>query len=228
MATSPAREAMVPVVTIDGPAASGKGTVAQGVAQELGFHYLDSGALYRLVGYLALRHAVSWNDEIALAALAHGLDARFEGGKIILSNEEVTEAIRSEACSDAASRVACVPSVRQELLAWQRDCRRPPGLVTDGRDMGSVVFPNAEVKIFLTASPEARAMRRYKQLKDKGINANLAVLLQDLIDRDQRDSKREVAPLVQFPGSCLLDTTNMTAAEAIRQVIEWCEGVLRL
>lgn len=210
-----------PVIAIDGPAASGKGTVAQRVAEILGFHYLDSGALYRLVGYLALTKGIPWSDERALSAVASTLPAEFRNGEVMLSGEVVTDLIRTEACSEAASRVAAVPSVRAELLIWQRQCRRPPGLVTDGRDMGSVVFPEAVLKIFLTATAEARAARRYKQLKDKGINANLPNLLRDLIDRDVRDSSRSVAPLRQCPEAHLLDTTEMTVVDAVDQVVGW-------
>ena len=211
----------IPVIAIDGPAASGKGTVAQRVAETLGFHYLDSGALYRLVGYLALKKGIPWGDEFSLEKVASSLPAEFRGGNVFLAGEDVTDAIRSEACSDAASRVAAVPSVRAALLAWQRNCRLRPGLVTDGRDMGSVVFPDAILKIFLTASPEVRADRRYKQLKDKGIDANLPTLLQDLIDRDVRDATRSVAPLRQGPGAHLLDTTGMSVGDAVDQVVEW-------
>ena len=205
-------------VTIDGPAASGKGTVAQRVAEVLGFNYLDSGALYRLVGYAALNDGIAWTDEARLEALACNLPAEFRNGDILLSGEVVTEGIRTETCSDAASRVAAVPSVRAALLAWQRKSRVRPGLVTDGRDMGSVVFPDATLKIFLTASAEARARRRYKQLKDKGISANLSSLLRDLTDRDARDASRSVAPLHQSPEAHLLDTTDMTVLDAVEQV----------
>lgn len=221
MVCDPEGICQIPVITIDGPAASGKGTVAQRVADVLGFHYLDSGALYRLVGYAALKRGIPWTDEVHLEALASSLSAEFRKGDIFLSGEVVTEAIRSEVCSDAASRVAAVPSVRAALLAWQRESRVRPGLVTDGRDMGSVVFPDATLKIFLTASVEARAARRYKQLKDKGISANLTNLLRDLTDRDARDTSRSVAPLYQSPGARLLDTTDMTVVDAVDQVIDW-------
>lgn len=214
-----------PVIAIDGPAASGKGTVAQRVAGALGFHYLDSGALYRLVGYAAIASSVAWEAEAHLSEIAATLQADFHDGEIFLSGERVTEAIRSEACSDAASRVGAVPGVRSALLKWQRNFRRLPGLVTDGRDMGSVVFPDASLKVFLTASAEARADRRYKQLKDKGIAAMLPVLLQDLRERDARDASRSVAPLKQYPGAFLLDTTAMTADEAVNQVLDWYYGV---
>lgn len=220
-------DSSVPVIAIDGPAASGKGTVAQGVARELGFHYLDSGALYRLVAYSALRGGTALDDAEQLGRMAASLDAVFRDGEIFLSGQRVTEEIRSELCSDGASRVGAVPSVREGLLDWQRRCRRAPGLVTDGRDMGSVVFPDATLKVFLTASVEVRAERRYKQLIDKGITAMLPVLLQDLRERDARDASRSVAPLKQYPGAYRLDTTAMTAEEAINQVLVWYHGAGR-
>ncbi len=211
----------VPVIAIDGPSASGKGTVAQQVALAAGFHYLDSGALYRLVALEAINTGVSLSDEKLLGRLAETLNARFEGDEIWLSETPVTEDIRSEICSLAASRVAALPAVRSVLLARQRAFRKIPGLVADGRDMGSVVFPDATLKVYLTATPEARAERRYKQLKGKGIAARLSVLLQDLRERDARDASRSVAPLRQGPDARLLDTTALTAEQAARQVLEW-------
>lgn len=211
----------VPVIAIDGPSASGKGTVAQLVAASLGFHYLDSGALYRLVALDALDGGVDLGDAAALAALAAGLAIRFAGGEVYLRGRRVTEAIRTEACSTAASRVAAVPGVRAALLDRQRAFRQPPGLVADGRDMGSVVFPDASLKVFLTASAEARADRRYKQLNDKGIPANIQTLLLDLRERDARDAARAVAPLKPAPDARLLDTTGMTAEQAARTVLGW-------
>ena len=211
----------VPVIAIDGPSASGKGTVAQAVAQALGFHYLDSGALYRLVALAAMRRGLDWSDETALAALAAGLEAQFEGENIRLAGEEVAEAIRSEACSAGASRVAAVPGVRLALITRQRDYRQAPGLVADGRDMGSVIFPDAGLKIFLTATAEERARRRHNQLKQKGNTAKLDDLLQDLRERDARDSARSVAPLKQGPDARLLDTTCISAAQAVAQVLDW-------
>lgn len=213
--------APAPVIAIDGPSASGKGTVAQGVAQALGWHYLDSGALYRLVALCALRRGVSLSDPERLGELAAGLEAEFQGGDIFLDKQFVTDAIRSEDCGRAASAIAAIPEVRAGLLQRQRAYRQAPGLVADGRDMGSVVFPDAKLKVFLTATPEARAERRYKQLKEKGIVATLAVLLQDLRERDRRDQSRSIAPLQQGPDARLLDTTGMSVAEAIDQVLEW-------
>ena len=213
--------AAAPVIAIDGPSASGKGTVAERVARALGFHYLDSGALYRLVALVAIRGGVPWDAEADLAKLAANLDARFEDGHIFILNHNVTDEIRSEACGEGASRVGAVPAVRIALLQRQRDYRRMPGLVADGRDMGSVVFPRATLKIFLTAGVEIRAERRYKQLIDKGIVATLQSLLQDLKERDARDQSRSVAPLQQNPDARLLDTTGMSVAAATGQVLEW-------
>jgi 3-phosphoshikimate 1-carboxyvinyltransferase len=211
----------VPVIAIDGPSASGKGTVAQLVAASLGFHYLDSGALYRLVALDAVNGGVDLGDPAALTALAAGLDTRFGGGEIFLRGRRVTEDIRTEDCSVAASRVAAVPGVRAALLGRQRAFRQPPGLVADGRDMGSVVFPDASLKVFLTAAPEARAERRVKQLNDKGIPANIRALLLDLRERDARDAARAVAPLTRAPDARLLDTTGMTAEQAAQAVLTW-------
>jgi 3-phosphoshikimate 1-carboxyvinyltransferase len=212
-----------PVIAIDGPSASGKGTVAKLVAKALGFHYLDSGALYRLV---ALR--ANGRGEDAAAAIAAALPTpRFEGEEVILEGRDVSAAIRTEEVSAAASFVARVPAVRAALLGRQRAFRRLPGLVAEGRDMGSVVFPGAELKVFLTASPEARAGRRYKQLKDKGIAATLAALLQDLRERDARDATRSAAPLKQSPGARSLDTTSMSAEQAAALIAGWYRGANR-
>jgi 3-phosphoshikimate 1-carboxyvinyltransferase len=213
----------VPVVAIDGPSASGKGTVAARVAEALGYHYLDSGALYRLVALAAMRGHVALDDEPALTALAAALPARFEGERVYLGDDEVTDAIRAEDCSAGASRVAVMPAVRAALLDRQRDYRRPPGLVAEGRDMGSVVFPDAATKVFLTASAGARAERRYKQLMEKGMAANMQSLLKDLRDRDARDAARSVAPLKKLPDAVLLDTTGMDVEGAVGFVL----GLLR-
>lgn len=210
-----------PVIAIDGPSASGKGTVAQQVARALGYHYLDSGALYRLVALAAARDGVDLDDATGLAALAARLDVRFDAGEVWLDGQRVTEAIRTETMSVASSRVAAVPGVRAALLDRQRAFRQPPGLVADGRDMGSVVFPDARLKVFLTATPEARAERRYKQLNDKGIPANIQTLLLDLRERDARDAARAVAPLRAAPDARRLDTTGMTAMEAAQTVLSW-------
>jgi len=211
----------VPVIAIDGPSASGKGTVAQRVAATLGFHHLDSGALYRLVALAGAREGIDSGDEAKLAAIAARLPVRFEGEEIFLEAERVTDAIRTEENSFAASRVAALPAVRRALLDRQRSFRRPQGLVAEGRDMGSIVFPDAGLKVFLTATLEARAERRYKQLKEKGIAATLAALLQDLRERDARDATRSVAPLKQSPGARQLDTTSMSAGQAAAQIVDW-------
>ena len=215
-----------PVIAIDGPSASGKGTVAARVAVELGFHYLDSGALYRLTALAAKRNGIAWNDETGVAALAARLDVEFLESGIFLAGEEVSEAIRTEEISSGASQVAVLPAVREALLFRQRCFARLPGLVAEGRDMASVVFPQARLKVFLTASPEARAQRRTKQLIDKGLSANLPALLQDLRERDERDSRRAVAPLRQETDAKLLETTRMTIVEAVQQVLTWSREAL--
>ncbi|HMH18596.1 MAG TPA: (d)CMP kinase [Burkholderiales bacterium] len=214
----------VPVIAIDGPSASGKGTVGQLVAGTLGFHHLDSGSLYRLVALGAANRGIDIRDEAAVAAVAARLPARFEGDEIFLEDRRVTDAIRTEECSAAASVVAALPGVRQALLQRQREFRRRPGLVAEGRDMGSVVFPDADLKVFLTASLQARAERRHKQLKEKGIAATLPTLLQDLRERDARDASRSVAPLRQSPGARLLDTSAMSAAQAATRIVDWYRG----
>jgi 3-phosphoshikimate 1-carboxyvinyltransferase/cytidylate kinase len=208
-----------PVIAIDGPSASGKGTVAQRVAERLQFHYLDSGALYRLVAYTAIQSEVDLTDETALSDIARDLDVVFTGTRILLKGEDVADAIRAEVCSNGASKVAAYPQVRASLLDRQRAFRQIPGLVADGRDMGSVVFPDAVLKIFLTADAETRAQRRYKQLMEKGIDANISTLLQDIRDRDARDINRSVAPLQQGADAILLDTTSLNIAQAVDAVL---------
>ena len=208
-----------PVVAIDGPSASGKGTVAQRVAQALDYQFLDSGALYRLTALAAMRRGADLADEAAVAAVAASLPAEFEGDEILLSGERVTDDIRAEAVGVGASRVAAYPAVRAALLERQRAYRRFPGLVADGRDMGSVVFPDAPAKVFLTASAEARAERRYKQLIAKGMPANMHALLQDLQDRDARDAQRSVAPLRQCDDADLVDTTALDIEAAVAAVM---------
>jgi cytidylate kinase len=210
---------LIPVIAIDGPTASGKGTVAQKVADRLGFHYLDSGSLYRLTAVAAKRGGVALTDETGVANLAGALDARFGDGKVWLAGEDVTDAIRTEAASQDASRVATHPLVRQALLQRQRSFRRDPGLVCDGRDMGSVVFPDATLKFFLTASVEARAERRTKQLKQKGMSAIMPDVVKDLRVRDDRDMSRPVAPLKHFPDAYLIDTTEISADDAVEKIL---------
>ena len=216
----------VPVIAIDGPSASGKGTVAQRVALALGFHYLDSGALYRLLALAAARRGVALDSENALSALALQIDIRFEGENIWLDGARVGNELRTEQCGNAASKVAALPAVRAALLDRQKAFRLAPGLVADGRDMASVVFPDAVLKIFLTASAEARANRRYKQLIEKGNGVSIVDLLQEIRLRDERDSQRSVAPLQQAPGASLLDTTNLNIEQAVSEVLLQANGVL--
>lgn len=210
----------VPVIAIDGPSASGKGTVAQRVADALGFHCLDSGSLYRLVALAAQRAGSDLADEAWLARAAAELDAEFHGDRVWLGGADVTDAIRSEECSAGASRVAALPAVREALVRRQRDYRQAPGLVADGRDMGSVIFPDALIKFYLTASVEARAERRYKQLIEKGLPASIESLSQELRVRDERDASRPVAPLRKLPEAVLLDTSDIGVEEAVAFVLE--------
>jgi cytidylate kinase len=209
-----------PVITIDGPSASGKGTVAERVATALGFHFLDSGALYRLTALSALKHGVALDDEVRVAELAARLPASFHDGAVWLENENVHEAIRAEAVGEGASKVAALPAVRAALLDRQRAYRQAPGLVADGRDMGTVVFADAVAKIFLTASAEARAERRYKQLIEKGNSASLPALVADMQARDARDTARAVAPLKPAPDALFLDTTRMDVESAVQAVLD--------
>lgn len=211
----------VPVITIDGPTASGKGTVASRVAERLSFHLLDSGALYRLTALQALRREIELRDEHAIAKLAEHLPARFQGDTIYLANEDVTHLIRAEEVGNMASKIAALPTVRTALFGLQLGFRQTPGLVADGRDMGTVIFPTAKLKVFLTASVEARAQRRYKQLIDKGFSANMNDLLADLQARDERDTNRAVAPLAPASDAHLLDTSEMGVDQAVEQVMAW-------
>ena len=215
-----------PVIAIDGPSASGKGTIASRVAKKLGFHYLESGALYRVVALMALREGLA--DEIALSVLAQNMDVLFDDGEIWLGDEAVTEKVRSEPVGNRASEVAKLPAVRQALLKRQRAFRRPPGLVADGRDMATVVFPDAELKVFLTADPEIRAQRRYNQLIEKGIDANLRALSRDLRERDERDAKRAVAPLVPAPDSQVLDSSALSIDEVVERIVGWWQEGSRI
>ncbi len=216
----------VPVIAIDGPTASGKGAVSEGVARALGWHYLDSGALYRLVGLVAIRAGASADDVPRLAELARTLDAVFEDGVVRLGEEDVGAAIRATEVGAMASRIASHGPVREALLDRQRAFRRPPGLVADGRDMGTVVFPDAILKVFLTARVEVRAERRYKQLIEKGFSANLTDLLQDLRERDRRDTERAVAPLVAAEDAVLVDSSDRSLSEVIDLVVELARGRL--
>lgn len=213
-----------PVIAIDGPSGSGKGTVSRRVAQALGWHLLDSGALYRLVALAGLRAGLDRDDQAGHARLAAGLDIRFDtdaqgAEQVWLDGEDVTAAIRSESAGGAASRVAAWPEVRTALLGRQRRFQQPPGLVADGRDMGSVVFPGAGLKLFLTASAEERARRRHKQLKEKGLSVNLAALSAEIAERDRRDATREVAPLVACEDAVVLDSTVLGVDEVVENVL---------
>lgn len=211
----------IPVITIDGPSASGKGTVAQLVAQKIGFHYLDSGALYRLVALKALLSHADIQNADQLADIAKCLDIVFKNEQIYLDGVIVTENIRTEQCGLLASQLAAYPQVRAALTERQRAFRQSPGLVADGRDMGSIIFPDAMLKIFLTASAEVRTQRRYNQLKEKGISANIADLLHDIKKRDERDSNRSIAPLQQSADARLLDTSALTISQAQDAVLSW-------
>jgi cytidylate kinase len=218
----------IPILTIDGPSGSGKGTICALIARELGWHLLDSGALYRLVALGAMRHGIELTDEAALATYAAELDVQFElqpdgsAPRILLEGEVVGDALRTESCGNAASKVAALGAVREALLQRQRDFQQPPGLVADGRDMGTVVFPQAGVKIFLTASVDERAQRRYKQLKEKGISANLPDLLTEIAERDARDAERSVSPLKPAADAVELDTTSLTINEVRDKVLGLC------
>jgi cytidylate kinase len=215
----------VPIIAIDGPGGSGKGTVARRVAGRLGWHVLDSGALYRLVALAGMRARLAPDDVTGHARLAAGLDVYFgisESGdeQVILAGEDVTRDLRSEATGEAASRVAAWQEVRSALLGRQRAFARPPGLVADGRDMGSIVFRDAELKIFLTATPEERARRRYKQLKEKGLSVSLAALSAEIAERDKRDITRAVAPLIAVPEAVVVDSTAMSIEEVVGRVTQ--------
>ena len=210
----------IPVIAIDGPSASGKGTVAQLVSENLGFQYLDSGSLYRLVALKAIRIGVDLNDEKALENIAQNLDATFTGRKIQLGTEEVADLIRQEIYGNGASKIAAHSRLREALLDRQRAFRKGPGLVADGRDMCSVVFPDAALKVFLTATAEVRAKRRYKQLMEKGEGVNINTILNDIEERDRRDSVRVVAPLKQSKDSSFIDTTLLDITEVVNKILE--------
>ena len=211
---------MVPVIAVDGPSGSGKGTISALLAARLGWHFLDSGALYRALGIAARRRGMPLDQGPALVQLAGGLGLVFRDGRILLDGRDVTDEIRTEASGDAASRVAAIPEVREALLGWQRGYAREPGLVADGRDMGSVVFPQAEVKIFLTAAPEERARRRYNQLKQKGFDVNLRSLISEIEARDLRDRSRAVAPLKAPAAALDVDSTGLSIDEVFARVVE--------
>jgi cytidylate kinase len=227
--SEPGLRERVPVLALDGPSGSGKGTVATILANRLEWHLLDSGALYRLLALAAERHQATQDSPDAVCVLARALEVRFVPGdpvRVLWAGQDVTLQLRSEACGRTASRIAAIPEVRVALLQAQRAMRRPPGLVADGRDMGTVVFPDAAIKIYLTASVEERARRRYKQLKDLGMDANLDTILQDMVERDARDARRTVAPLKPAPDARILDTTGIPAAIVVGRIQEWAREVL--
>ncbi|MFM4717813.1 (d)CMP kinase [Aeromonas bivalvium] len=221
---------MAPVMTIDGPSGAGKGTLCQLLAAELGWHLLDSGAIYRVLALAALHHDVELDSEAALVPLAANLDVQFqvdsEQVKVVLEGEDVSRTIRSQDVSDAASKVAVFPRVREALLRRQRAFRQTPGLIADGRDMGTVVFPDAEIKIFLDASAEERAQRRYKQLQDKGFDVNFERLLTEIQERDDRDRNRAVAPLKAAEDALVVDSTALTIDEVLATVLSYAKQQL--
>lgn len=221
-----------PAITIDGPTASGKGTIARLIAQRLGWHILDSGALYRLVALAAQKHSIALDDVESLQPLAAHLDVEFvatEGADemaVLLEGEDVTQELRTETCGNGASKVAALPVVREALLERQRAFLQPPGLVADGRDMGTVVFPDAVLKIFLTASAEERARRRYNQLKDKGLGVTMRSLLDEIAERDARDRNRAASPLVPAEDAIQLDTSELGIDEVVDQLWQLCQARL--
>ncbi len=224
-------EHSVPVITIDGPSGSGKGTIAKILAQELGFAFLDSGALYRVLALAAQFHNVELDNEEAIATLASCLDVTFDtegdNTKIILEGEDVTKTIRTEEVGNAASKVAALARVREALLRRQRAFKQEPGLVADGRDMGTIVFPQAQAKIFLTASAEERAQRRFLQLKEAGKNVNIGALLEQIQERDERDRNRTVAPLVPAEDALIVDSTGKSIDEVVQEVREYVKPRLK-
>jgi cytidylate kinase len=210
----------VPIVTVDGPSGSGKGTISQMLARHLGWHFLDSGAMYRVTGLAALRQGIPVERVLELSNLAEKLDVTFEENKIILQGDEVSDLIRTESAGNMASKVAAIPEVREALLARQRAFARPPGLVADGRDMGTVVFPRAGAKIFLTASAEERANRRYKQLKEKGFDGSLADLAEEIRERDARDRNRSTSPLRAAAAALEVESTGMSIQAVFDRVLQ--------
>lgn len=220
-----------PVITIDGPSGAGKGTISSLLAKKLGWHFLDSGAIYRVLAIASVHHQIQAEDEMALLPLAAGLDVNFEttgeGARIILEGEDVTDAIRTEEIGAVASKIASLPTIREALLRRQRAFKQSPGLVADGRDMGTIVFPNAQAKIFLTASAEERALRRFNQLKDKGHDVSMSRLLVDIQARDERDANRSVAPLVPAGDALVLDSTELDIKQVFEKINEFVNARLQ-
>ena len=214
----------IPVVTVDGPSGAGKGTLSALIAEQLGWHLLDSGAIYRVLAVAAMHHDLPVDDESSIVPLASGLDVSFETDneqrRVVLEGEDVTDDIRTEEVGAAASQIASLARVREALLRRQRAFQQTPGLIADGRDMGTVVFPDANVKLFLTASAEARAERRYNQLKDKGLNVNIARLLTDIKARDDRDANRSIAPLVPAEDAVVIDSTDLDINQVFESAME--------
>ncbi|MGH1536758.1 MAG: (d)CMP kinase [Gammaproteobacteria bacterium] len=233
-------DSVIPVITIDGPAGSGKGTIARQLAASLGYHYLDSGALYRILGLLSQQQKIEVDDLQGLVALCQDMEVRFgfdvqnvgiskeeeqlENVPVFLNDNEVSSELRTEECAGRASQLAPIPEVRAALLEMQRSFKQPPGLVAEGRDMGTVVFPQAESKIFLTASPHERALRRQKQLKKQGISASLGPLLKEIETRDSRDQNRKVSPLRPAADALLVDSTNLSIEQAVNRIAEHVQG----
>ncbi len=216
---------MIPVLTIDGPSGAGKGAVGRLLAQRLDWHFLDSGAIYRVLGLAVLEQDVGYDQVPVIVELAHGLDFGFKGDSVLYGGRDVTEAIRREDCGQAASNLAAIPAVRAALLARQRAFAMAPGLVADGRDMGDVVFPEALLKVFLTASPKERARRRYNQLKEKGFDVNLPALVCEIEARDRRDTNRSVAPMKVPKGAFIVDSTEMGIEKVVAVVLEKLQGI---
>lgn len=223
-----------PVITVDGPSGSGKGTLAQLLAQHLGWHYLDSGALYRVLALAANHQGIRPSNQEDLGSLVQNLDVRFASDsvgasiRVFLDGIDVSDIIRSEDCGNIASKIASLPKIREILLVWQRDFHKAPGLVTDGRDMGTVVFPEAVLKIFLIANSQERAKRRYKQLKEKGIEANLCLLEREIAERDARDYERDNAPLKQANDAIILDSTKLAIEDVFQRVLLWLPDKLQV